>query len=1090
MAINYANVQVTKVMFRRGNTIQNNRYIGIYGEITVNTENHTLRLHDGLTPGGFPIGTGGAGSNQLINGNASATLDPLGNLTLSGNTLVMGNSPVTVINGTLYVNGSAVGSSNYGNTNVRSYLGAFDGNIVPSANSVYSLGSITNQWRDLWVSNNTIYINGIPLGINASNDLTVNGNVVGAGSNYSNANVASYLPTYNGNIGNLWIDSTTYSPDLWLRTRQNNNIYISPDDINHLFLPTAVSGSQLALAGYGLGGAGVFSSNSYVQLDGNGWDSGIELRTSFNSNNYTWTFGTDATLTLPTTGRINFDYLSISSYSDVSTFYAPSGNVQLAAGIGNAKIVTNSLGSSKTWTFGTDGNLVLPEGGYLGNVWGEPSETTLAAAPGGFVAIANSSGDQYVDANDNNVQIGTNYRSGVANVWLFYQNGWLVFPDGAVIDNGFFKAASNSSVNLLSNNEHNQIRVDNTNVEIYTSPNGSTQYQWTFNQDGNLTFPTGASITNGYPGGTVGDGQGWFVTPSGNGGGVASADGQQYVQVNNGYGVEIGTGWPGNAHAWHFGLDGNLTLPDNIAAINYANGVSILTGIGSNYSNVNVEAFANLSNYAYNANVTAANLGMRGYVDGAISSNISAIINGAPAILDTLSELANALGGDANLSVTITSLISNVQTNVNAINANLSTYAWNANIPPPYGNANVASYLSANGYNPYSNVNVEAFTNLSTYAYNANVTAANVGMKGYVDSQVSAANVAWTANAYQQQALIGNLIASSYSNVNLAAYLSGLSYTNYSNVNVAAYLTTNNYLTVTSANLSLYAWNANVTAANVGIIGYIDQANTIQSNQISAANVGMQGYVNLANSIQSAQITNLANNMYTNANVQAYSVVWTSDLRPSANITYNLGNVTNYWNNTFVNTVSSIGNITAGTDLVAQGNVWAQGGNFRTASSTVFVANVTPTTAWAFGNASAINIGAASSTTTLGGGLGNISALVSGFAIGYRDIPQITLSSNVSITTSDAGKHYYSTVSANPQTLTIANNASQAFSIGATINVINGGTANIIITQGSGVTLYLAGNATASNRTLSSYGMATITKVATNTWYCVGVGLA
>lgn len=51
---------------------------------------------------------------------------------------------------------------------------AITGNINPSANSVYSLGSISNQWKDLYVSNNTIYIGGASLTITDGN-LIVNG---------------------------------------------------------------------------------------------------------------------------------------------------------------------------------------------------------------------------------------------------------------------------------------------------------------------------------------------------------------------------------------------------------------------------------------------------------------------------------------------------------------------------------------------------------------------------------------------------------------------------------------------------------------------------------------------------------------------------------------------------------------------------------------------------------------------------------------------------------------------------------------------------------------------------------------------------
>jgi hypothetical protein len=60
------------------------------------------------------------------------------------------------------------------------------------------------------------------------------------------------------------------------------------------------------------------------------------------------------------------------------------------------------------------------------------------------------------------------------------------------------------------------------------------------------------------------------------------------------------------------------------------------------------------------------------------------LINGAPGTLDTLNEIANALGSDANLSVTLTSLISNVQSNVTSSNTAMTGYvdavttAWEA----------------------------------------------------------------------------------------------------------------------------------------------------------------------------------------------------------------------------------------------------------------------------------------------------------------------------------------------------------------------------------------------------------------------------
>jgi hypothetical protein len=120
---------------------------------------------------------------------------------------------------------------------------------------------------------------------------------------------------------------------------------------------------------------------------------------------------------------------------------------------------------------------------------------------------------------------------------------------------------------------------------------------------------------------------------------------------------------------------------------------------------------------------------------------------------------------------------------------------------------------------------------------------------------------------------------------------------------------------------------------------------------------------------------------------------------------------------------------------------------------------------------------------------GNVTGNTAGFAIGYRDIPQVSLSANATIATADAGKHFYST-SASNLILTIANNASQAFQTGSALTIINQGTGNITVAQGSGVTLYLAGNASAGNRTISTFGMATCIKVATDTWFINGTGVA
>ncbi len=44
-----------QVQFRRGSAVEHNTFVGAEGEITVDTTNNTLRVHDGINPGGFAL---------------------------------------------------------------------------------------------------------------------------------------------------------------------------------------------------------------------------------------------------------------------------------------------------------------------------------------------------------------------------------------------------------------------------------------------------------------------------------------------------------------------------------------------------------------------------------------------------------------------------------------------------------------------------------------------------------------------------------------------------------------------------------------------------------------------------------------------------------------------------------------------------------------------------------------------------------------------------------------------------------------------------------------------------------------------------
>jgi hypothetical protein len=102
-------------------------------------------------------------------------------------------------------------------------------------------------------------------------------------------------------------------------------------------------------------------------------------------------------------------------------------------------------------------------------------------------------------------------------------------------------------------------------------------------------------------------------------------------------------------------------------------------------------------------------------------------------------------------------------------------------------------------------------------------------------------------------------------------------------------------------------------------------------------------------------------------------------------------------------------------------------------------------------------------------------------------VAQNTQTSNYTLALTDIGGHIYAT-NAGAQTITIPTNATIAFPLGAAISIINSGT-TVITISATGVTLKQAGTTNTGNRTLALNGLATLIKVATDTWFISGAGL-
>ena len=132
-----------------------------------------------------------------------------------------------------------------------------------------------------------------------------------------------------------------------------------------------------------------------------------------------------------------------------------------------------------------------------------------------------------------------------------------------------------------------------------------------------------------------------------------------------------------------------------------------------------------------------------------------------------------------------------------------------------------------------------------------------------------------------------------------------------------------------------------------------------------------------------------------------------------------------------------------------------------------------------------LNVGNVITTGTV---YGNAAAAATGTisnAVGYMGMPQNSQSVNYTLALLDQGKHIYLTANSN---ITIPDNSSISFPIGATIGVVNGPNvqSNVIITTD---TLYLAANGATGTRSISTYGMFTLVKVTNTVWYINGLGI-
>lgn len=161
--------------FRRGTSAQNNAFTGSAGEITVDTTNGTLRVHDGVTTGGSQLATQSYVTTQLGTLGNLATED-----TVSSSLLADGSVTAGKLASTLDLTGKTITlPAGVGGKIAAINKFYLNGNTSVSAtSSEYNFWSVTYSRQysnsNIWIMSD-IPVSEMPNGVWVGSFLTVNG---------------------------------------------------------------------------------------------------------------------------------------------------------------------------------------------------------------------------------------------------------------------------------------------------------------------------------------------------------------------------------------------------------------------------------------------------------------------------------------------------------------------------------------------------------------------------------------------------------------------------------------------------------------------------------------------------------------------------------------------------------------------------------------------------------------------------------------------------------------------------------------------------------------------------------------------------
>jgi hypothetical protein len=161
------------------------------------------------------------------------------------------------------------------------------GNLFPNTANGGDLGSPSKPWNSLYVSNNTIYIGGVPLSLDADNNLLINNSSISSEIEYAS------IPNAPTDISDLTDDGGLLGGGSSLTV--GNGTSTSIENVTEILINGTITEIEPGIVGITINGGGGLTSSNDIDITINNDD----------SSSYTWNYGNTGTLTLPNGQQID-----------------------------------------------------------------------------------------------------------------------------------------------------------------------------------------------------------------------------------------------------------------------------------------------------------------------------------------------------------------------------------------------------------------------------------------------------------------------------------------------------------------------------------------------------------------------------------------------------------------------------------------------------------------------------------------------------------------------------------------------------------------------------------------------------------------